>query len=215
MTFGRLAIIFASTASVVALAQSPKEPDWKALETETMQHYQAVLRLDTRNPPGNEHLVVDYFRKLAALSPPDVAKHYRDVLSNDPKVRKAADDWLFENEPSHSSMLRTSVSPNIFRRLPIERDSSEARATLDVRALPDENPDQFLDQVKRVVNDPAVDVRFTNQSTRSAGPDANLDSEAFKALEAAGTRIYNVPTLPMMGTGATDMAQLRARGVQC
>ena len=26
----------------------------------------------------------------------------------------APDDWLFENEPLHSSMLRTSVSPNIF-----------------------------------------------------------------------------------------------------
>ena len=54
MTFGRLAIMFASIASVVALAQSPQDPDWKALEAETMQHYQAVLRLDTRNPPGNE-----------------------------------------------------------------------------------------------------------------------------------------------------------------
>src|SRR5262245_35127513 len=48
-----------------------------------------------------------YFRKLAAISPPEVAKYYRDVLSTDPKVRKAADDWLFENEPRHSSMLRT------------------------------------------------------------------------------------------------------------
>src|SRR3954468_15220846 len=54
-----------------------------------------------------------YFRKLAGISPPDVAKHYRDVLSADPKVQAAADDWLFENEPLHSSMLRTSVSPNI------------------------------------------------------------------------------------------------------
>jgi acetylornithine deacetylase/succinyl-diaminopimelate desuccinylase-like protein len=157
-----------------------------------------------------------YFRKLAAISPPDVATHYRDVLSTDPKVQRAADDWLLENEPRHSSMLRTSVSPNIFaggyRSNVIP---SEAKATLDVRALPDENPAKFLEEVKRVVNDPAVDVRFTGQNERPAGPDARLDSEAYKALEAAGTRIYNAPTLPMMSTGATDMAQLRAKGVQC
>src|SRR5947208_3780376 len=157
-----------------------------------------------------------YFRKLAAISPPEVAKYYRDVLSADPKVRAAADDWLFENEPRHSSMLRTSVSPNIFtggyRSNVIP---SEAKATLDVRALPDEDPAKFLEQVKRVVNDPAVDVRFTGESIRPAGPDAKLDSEIYKALEAAGTRIYNAPTLPMMSTGATDMAQLRAKGVQC
>jgi acetylornithine deacetylase/succinyl-diaminopimelate desuccinylase-like protein len=157
-----------------------------------------------------------YFRKLAAISPPEVAKYYRDVLSADPKVRQAADDWLFENEPRHSSMLRTSVSPNIFtggyRSNVIP---SEAKATLDVRALPDENPATFLEEVKRVVNDPAVEVRFTGQNERPAGHDAKLDSEAYKALEAAGTAVYNAPTLPMMSTGATDMAQLRARGVQC
>ena len=62
MTFGRLAIILASTASVVALAQSPKDPDWTAIEAETMQHYQAVLRLDTRNPPGNEIVVAEYVK---------------------------------------------------------------------------------------------------------------------------------------------------------
>ena len=157
-----------------------------------------------------------YFRKLASISPPEVAKYYRDVLSTDAKVRAAADEWLFENEPRHSSMLRTSVSPNIlaggYRSNVIP---SEAKATLDVRMLPDENPAEFLEQVKKVVNDPSVEVRFASQNTRPAGPDARLDSEAFKALEAAATRIYNATTLPAMSTGATDMAQLRAKGVQC
>jgi len=157
-----------------------------------------------------------YFRRLASISPPEVAKIYRDVLSTDPKVRAAADDWLFENEPRHSSMLRTSVSPNIFtggyRSNVIP---SEAKVTLDVRALPDEDPAKFLEQVKRIVNDPAVEVRYTNQNVRPGAPDAKLDSEPYKALEAASMRIYNAPTLPTMSTGATDMAQLRAKGMQC
>jgi acetylornithine deacetylase/succinyl-diaminopimelate desuccinylase-like protein len=157
-----------------------------------------------------------YFRGLAAISPPDVAAHYRDVLSADPKVRAAADDWLVEHEPQHASMLRTSVSPNIFaggyRSNVIP---SEAKATLDVRMLPDEDPARFLDQVTRVVNDPAVDVRFASQNTRPPGAAARLDSEPFKAIEAAASRIYNVPTLPTMSTFATDMAQLRAKGMQC
>jgi acetylornithine deacetylase/succinyl-diaminopimelate desuccinylase-like protein len=157
-----------------------------------------------------------YFRKLATVSPPDVAKVYRDVLSTDPKIRKAADDWLLENEPRHSSMLRTSVSPNIFtggyRSNVIP---SEAKATLDVRALPDEDPAKFLEQVKQVVNDPAIEVRFTGEFTRPAAPEPRLDNDVFKALEAAATRVYNVITLPTMSTGATDMAQLRAKGVQC
>jgi acetylornithine deacetylase/succinyl-diaminopimelate desuccinylase-like protein len=157
-----------------------------------------------------------YFRRLASVSPPEVAKYYRDVLSTDPKVRAAADDWLLENEPSHSSMLRTSVSPNIFQGgyrsnvIP-----SEAKATLDVRMLPDEDAPAFLEQVKRVVNDPAVEVRFSSQEVRPSGTTARLDAEAYKAVEAGITRVYNTITLPTMSTGATDMAQLRAKGVQC
>ncbi len=157
-----------------------------------------------------------YFRKLSQMAPPEQARYYRDVLSPDPKIARAADDWLFENEPRHSSMLRTSVSPNIFQGgyrsnvIP-----SDARATLDVRMVPDEDKAGFLAQLKAIVNDPAVDVRFTNAATRPAPAVARLDSELFRTVETAVTRIYNAPTLPSMSTGATDMAQVRMKGTQC
>ena len=157
-----------------------------------------------------------YFQRLAEISPPDVAQHYRDVLSKDPAVQKAADDWLFEHEPRHSSMLRTSASPNIitggyrFNVIP-----SQATATIDVRLLPDEDQDGFLEQVKKIVNDPAVEVRYPEAPIRPPGREARLDSEAFKAIEAAVRRVYETVTVPTMGTGATDMAQLRSKGVQC
>ena len=64
MTAARLTTIGITLASVTVFAQTPKQPDWKALEDETMRHYQAVLRLDTRNPPGNEHLVAEYLKQV-------------------------------------------------------------------------------------------------------------------------------------------------------
>jgi len=177
----------------------------------------AVARVGEWRPPIRlNETTAAYFKRLADISPPDVAKHYRDVLSSDPAVQRSADDWLFENEPRHSSMLRTSASPNImtggyrFNVIP-----SQATATLDVRLLPDENQDAFLQQVKAVVNDPSVEVRYPVAATRPPGMEARLDSEAFKAIEAAVTRVYDTVTIPAMGTGATDMAQLRGKGVQC
>ena len=64
--FPRIAILAAaSVASAALYAQSgTQQPDWSKIEAETMQHYQAVLRLDTSNPPGNEHLVVDYLKQV-------------------------------------------------------------------------------------------------------------------------------------------------------
>jgi acetylornithine deacetylase/succinyl-diaminopimelate desuccinylase-like protein len=81
--------------------------------------------------------------------------------------------------------------------------------------LPDEDPEKFLEQVRAVVNDSAVDVRFPAQFSRPAGAEPRLDSEAFHAIEAAVRRVYNTVTLPTMSTGATDMAFLRAKGIQC
>ena len=157
-----------------------------------------------------------YFERLAAISPPDVAQHYRGVLSADSAVRRAADDWLYEHEPRHSSMLRTSASPNVitggYRSNVIP---SEARATLDVRMLPDEDADRFADAMKKVVNDPAVEVRVSSAFGRPTGVESRLDSEAFKAIEASVRRVYDVPTIPVMGTGATDMSFTRAKGIQC
>jgi acetylornithine deacetylase/succinyl-diaminopimelate desuccinylase-like protein len=177
----------------------------------------AVARVgDWRPPIRLNETTAAYFQRLAEISPPDVAQHYRDVLSKDPAVQKAADDWLFEHEPRHSSMLRTSASPNIitggyrFNVIP-----SQATATIDVRLLPDEDQDAFLEQVKKVVDDPAVDVKYPTAAIRPPGREARLDSEAFTAIEAAVTRVYETVTVPTMGTGATDMAQLRSKGVQC
>jgi acetylornithine deacetylase/succinyl-diaminopimelate desuccinylase-like protein len=157
-----------------------------------------------------------YFERAAELAAPDVARHYRDVLSSDPATQRAADDWLFEHEPRHSSMLRTSVSPNIFtggyRSNVIP---SEAKATLDVRALPDEDPAAFLAQVEKIVADEAIEVKYSGQSTRPTGAPTALDSDLFEAVTAAVTAVYGVPTIPTLLTAATDKAQLRAKGVQC
>ena len=58
--------------------------------------------------------------------------------------------------------------------------------------------------------------RVSRRRTRGRpAPAARLDAEPFKAIEAANTRLYHVPTLPTMSTFATDMAQLRAKGMQC
>lgn len=156
-----------------------------------------------------------YFARLAEISSPADAQRYRDILSTDPKKRDAADDYFLQNEPRHASMIRTSVSPNIFNGgyrsnvIP-----SEAKATLDVRTLPDENPAAFLEEVRKVVNDTAVEVKYGQRDVRPGSGVARLDSEAFKAIEAAVTRHYGAVTLPTMSTGATDMAYLRAKGIQ-
>jgi acetylornithine deacetylase/succinyl-diaminopimelate desuccinylase-like protein len=153
---------------------------------------------------------------LAEIEEGPAARRYRDVLSSDPAVVAAADAWLRANEPGKASMLRTSVSPNIvqggYRNNVIP---SEARATLDVRMRPDDDPDAFRAEIERVVNDPKIDVVFNGFGQRPPGLSSPIDGEAFVAIERAVATHYAAPAVPMMSTGATDMAFLRAKGIRC
>jgi acetylornithine deacetylase/succinyl-diaminopimelate desuccinylase-like protein len=157
-----------------------------------------------------------YFSRLAEVSKAGEAHWYRDILSTDRKKVEAADDYFLDKEPRHASMLRTSISPNQFNAgYRINVIPSEAKALLDVRTLPDEDPAKFLEEIKKIVNDPAVQVAWTARDVRPGSGPAKLDSEVFKVLEANVTKTYKAPTLPTMSTGATDMAYLRAKGIQC
>ena len=157
-----------------------------------------------------------YFKRLAAISSPADAKRYLDVLGADAALASAADDYFLEREPRHASMLRTSVSPTIIQAgYRINVIPSEAKATLDVRTHPDESLDGFLAEMKKVINDPAVEAAWAARDVRPPSGTARLDSEGFKAIEANVTKHYKTLTLPTMSTGATDMAYLRAKGMQC
>ena len=74
-------------------------------------------------------------------------------------MTSAIQEYFAVNEPRHHSMLRTSISPNIIKGgYQVNVIPSEAEATLDVRALPDENLENLLAEIRKVINDPAVTV---------------------------------------------------------
>jgi acetylornithine deacetylase/succinyl-diaminopimelate desuccinylase-like protein len=156
-----------------------------------------------------------YFERLATISKPEDAARYRAVVAGG-TAAAAADQYFQVQEPRHASMLRTSVSPTMIQGgYRINVIPSEAKATLDVRTLPDEDLPSFLETVKKVINDTAVSVAWGQRDVRPGTSSARLDSDGFKAVEAATSKLYQTVTLPTMGTGATDMAYLRAKGVQC
>ena len=65
------------------------------------------------------------------------------------------------------------------------------------------------------MNDPNVEI-VPLPRTRSSAPPSRVDNEMFRALEGVSRRMFpRSVVLPLMLTGATDMAQLRAKGVQC
>src|SRR5688572_4414418 len=188
------------------------------LEGNALAHLsEAVGAIAAWTPPMRlNETTAAYFKRLATVSSPEEAARYRALLSPDPKISGPADAYLRKNEPSHWSMLRTSLSPTMITGgIRTNVIPSEGTATIDTRLAPDEDPAKFLELVKQVVNDPQVEVSYGARDSRPPTPTAKLDSDAFKALEANITKHYKAVTLPTMSTGATDMAFLRRKGIQC
>ena len=174
----------------------------------------AVAKLGEWQPPMHlNETTRTFFQRLAKISPPDEAFLFQHL--EDPAIGNIVQEKLRHTNVMYNSMLRTSVSPNIikggFRSNVIPAD---AEATLDIRALPDEDMDKFVAEMRRVINDPAVEIVREGRD-RPATPPPPLNSEMFRALEKAQAAVFpEAVTLPEMVTGATDSAQLRAKRVQ-
>lgn len=201
---------------VTLTARGPAGHGSVPLRTNAVVHLsQAIAKLSAWSTPMRlNDTTKAYFERLAAVSSPEEANRYRNVAN--PEMTAAIQEYFAANEPRHHSMLRTSISPNIIKGgYQVNVIPSEAEATLDVRALPDENMESLLVELRKVINDPAVTVARNERNTRPGARPSRIDAEAFRVLEAAVKQHYNTVTLPTMSTGATDMAYLRAKGVEC
>ena len=155
----------------------------------------------------------EYFRRLAERAPPEEAAIYNEVLAGNPSSETQAK--LRELSPVFYSMIRTSIVPTIMNGGYLKNViPSEAEATIDIRALPHEDPEELFPRLKRIMNEPNVDL-MPHPVTRPAHSPASLKSEVFQAFEKVLNRRYpGILILPRMSTGATDSAQLRAAGIE-
>jgi acetylornithine deacetylase/succinyl-diaminopimelate desuccinylase-like protein len=210
----------------VAIATTEKVPRGFSLVAHGTSGHGSVPRMD--NPIAHLAAAVDrvarwippmrlnettrrFFEMMAGISPPAEAALYSHV--EDPAVQEK----IRAVNPGYYSMLRTSIVPTIikggFRSNVIP---AEAEARFDVRALPDENMNELKAELTRIINDPAISiVDAENSNPRPATPPSSLNNDAFHALERAAAKVFpGAPAIPIMQVGATDSAQLRAKGVQ-
>ena len=58
------AVICIALTAALSAAQRAPEPNWTAVEEETLRHFQAIVRMDTTDPPGGEKPVADYLKSV-------------------------------------------------------------------------------------------------------------------------------------------------------
>ena len=153
--------------------------------------------------------------RLADISPPETAARYRALLNPNSAAAEEAMEYLLDNNPSTATLLHSTISPTIidigyrYNVIP-----STGTATLDVRMMPDVDYEEFLETIANIINDPTIEVSFDDSLVRP-GATNDLNTEAFRVIEEMYEKNYGVPVIPIMGSGATDMSYVRAKGVNC
>jgi acetylornithine deacetylase/succinyl-diaminopimelate desuccinylase-like protein len=87
-----------------------------------------------------------------------------------------------------------------------------AKAIVNCRILPHDDPTDIDRQLKQVIGNDKISVRYVNQPLSS--PASPLDGELVKTVDALTQQMWGVPVIPAMSTGATDSRFMRNAGIR-
>ncbi len=134
----------------------------------------------------------------ARIFPHDVSERSLEkVAADDPMLRALLTDTVSAN------VFQAGVKSNVIPAV--------AEATLDCRLLPGHDPAGFIEQVREVIDDPAVEIE---QAMESHTPISPVDTELFRVVdEVSREAVPNAVVVPSIDTGFTDSRVFRRRGV--
>lgn len=123
--------------------------------------------------------------------------------------------WLV-GDPERNALLRNTISPTVLVGSDkINSIPSEASVDLDIRLLPDQDPEAFKHQLLRVIADTGA--RLTQfKSGLSPRYSAPLNTEMVRAIErTVGRLILGVSVATLINTGASDRPYYADAGIIC
>jgi len=171
----------------------------------------ALDRLSKFDFPAKPNEVVKaYFSKAAAAASPDVAADMRKVGAGTADPAAIA---RLSKTPLYNSMMRTTCVATMLEGGHAQNALPQtAKATVNCRMLPGEDPATVEKTLIRVIGDTAVHLAPSDTPIQS--PASPLRADLFATIDASVKSIWGpLPVVPYMETGATDGLYLRNAGV--
>lgn len=156
--------------------------------------------------------VQELLTEMAPYQPPGPAAHLRDI-------RQALQDKAFREsvaeDESLNYLLRNTIAVTMLggsRQTNVIPE--EAWANLDVRLLPGEDPEQFLQTMRRVVNDP--NIRIEPLDGFATGNSSPVQTALFSAVQRVSAHYFpDAPVVPRLASGYNESQRFRPLGIVC
>ena len=153
-----------------------------------------------------------YFKALV----PHVDEEWREAFGDMATAIKdpAFVDRLQEWNNGYHALLRNTVSITMLEgSSKINVVPPDAFGELDCRMLPDQDPEEFLNELRYIVDDPDVTLE-TMMVFRPAV--SSTESPLYRAIESViGRHFPDAPVVPNVGRGFTDSHFFRHLGIDC
>ena len=184
--------------------------------------------------PGDNQAVLKLVAALSRIasyqSPikvvPEVQKFYADSAATAPAnrreqyldLRQALQEPAFAAEflkdRSNNARVRNTISiTGIKGSDKINVIPAEALAEIDVRLLPGEEPQAFINEMRRVISDDSIKIDILLSRVAAPSP---TSPDALKAIAEYGqAKDPGTPMMFPMGSGFTDCHFFRAKGIPC
>lgn len=177
----------------------------------------AVAKLaDAQQPVKLNTTTERYFSVIAGMPGHDWMEGLLPVLKNGSgKAVESALETVRDHEPEIAAMLTTTVSPTMFNSgVKINVIPNTAEAKIDVRRLPGETSTEIYERFRRIINDPAIDVKPEEGQQMPDTEPSSMTSPLYLSMERVFLK--NAPqakVVPYMLRGATDGSYLREKGM--
>ena len=156
-------------------------------------------------------VVEEFLRAMAPYEPPARAEKFRNI-------RQALQDKNFQHEVERDESLNYLLRDTISLTMLGGSEQTnvippEAWANLDVRLLPGDDPKQFLESIRHVVNDPNVSVEPLESDFHMANS-SPIDTALFSAIQEVSAQYFpGTPVVPRLDSGYTENQRYRPLGI--
>lgn len=153
-----------------------------------------------------------YFKALA----PHVEEEWREAFSD---MAAAVKDPAFvhklqESNNGYHALIRNTISITMLEgSSKINVVPPDASAELDCRILPDQDPEEFLNELRFIIDDPQVTLETIMVFTPAV---TSPDTILYRAIQnVLGKHYPDAPVIPNVGRGFTDSHFFRDLGIAC
>jgi len=204
--FGTEGFFTGDNRLIVSVGVAEKKTNWLRLSTTGTSGHGSM--------PPEENANFIMAQALARVAAYNTPIHHTPVVEE--MIKRIG---KLEDTPYNNALQRNTISLTVLKGFVSDPPKSNvipgiSEAVLDCRLLPGQNPNEFVEQLRKVINDPRIKIGYVEPEVKSIV--SPHDTGLFRTIEKEVKKVYpDAVTIPHLIIYGTDSRYFRKKGAIC